>query len=67
MEEIKKGDRTGLDKAKIINGLLYIIFIAIYLTTLAIYHMGNPISRIRYFFFAVMIIARSNNNCCKNI
>lgn len=57
---------TSFSKDKFINEVLYVIFIIIYLTTLTLYNMGHPISRARYFFLALMIVVRSNNNCYKS-
>lgn len=57
---------TSFSKDKLINGVLYLTYIIIYLTTLTLYNMGHPISRSRYFFLALMIVVRNNNNCYKN-
>lgn len=54
-------------KAKVINAVMYINFLLVYLITLVIYNMGHPVSRIRYYFLALVIIVRVYNNIYQNI
>ncbi len=55
----------NLETMQTINSILYIAFVVFYSFALAIYGMGEDISRYRYFIWALTITMRIYNNYFK--